>query len=303
MRASLHARGIRYFDAIRRCGSIREAARRLHVSSSAVNRQLLQLEAEVGEPLFERLPRGMQLTPAGEVFARHVINVLQDAERMAGELDSLRGLRRGSVDVIAVEALSSAFLPAVLQEMNRRYPAVRISIRMMESHAAGVAVAAGEADVALAFLRQKIASLRQVAVGRFFAGAIVPPGHPLAVAAHVTGAQLTPFPLVLPGPGLSFFPEIHAAVTRNRRQPEVVLETGSLTLMRELVRRGVGIAVMNRFGIEREVDEGALRFIPVRPGIASDLGAYVRSERSLPPAVDAFTQVVRAEIEAALAAA
>ena len=50
----IHSRALKYFDMIQRCGSIREAARRLHVSSSAVNRQLLQLEGEVGSPLFER---------------------------------------------------------------------------------------------------------------------------------------------------------------------------------------------------------------------------------------------------------
>ncbi|PHP17682.1 LysR family transcriptional regulator, partial [Sphingobium sp. IP1] len=49
-----HAPMVVYFDAIRRAGSIREAARRLNVASSAVNRQLLKLEAELGTPLFER---------------------------------------------------------------------------------------------------------------------------------------------------------------------------------------------------------------------------------------------------------
>jgi DNA-binding transcriptional LysR family regulator len=48
----IHARSLAYFDMIRRCGSIREAARRLHLASSAVNRQLLQLEEEFGTPLF-----------------------------------------------------------------------------------------------------------------------------------------------------------------------------------------------------------------------------------------------------------
>jgi DNA-binding transcriptional LysR family regulator len=76
MTLRLHARALLYFDAIRKAGSIREAARRLHVASSAVNRQLLELEDQIGAPLFERLPAGLQLTAAGEVVARHVIVVL-----------------------------------------------------------------------------------------------------------------------------------------------------------------------------------------------------------------------------------
>ncbi|WP_347614235.1 LysR family transcriptional regulator, partial [Comamonas thiooxydans] len=89
----IHARSIRYFDMIRRCGSIREAARHLHVASSAVNRQLLQLEDEIGSPLFERLSSGLRLTAAGEVFSRHVITVLQDEHRLSTELELLRGVR------------------------------------------------------------------------------------------------------------------------------------------------------------------------------------------------------------------
>src|ERR1700740_1479975 len=118
----LHAPMIVYFDAIRKAGSIREAARRLNVASSAVNRQLLKLEAELGTPLFERLPAGLRLTHAGAPFARHAIEVLQDAERVRSELDSMRGLKTGHVEIVAVEALISELLPNVLSRVREIYP-------------------------------------------------------------------------------------------------------------------------------------------------------------------------------------
>ncbi|MEJ0071623.1 MAG: LysR family transcriptional regulator [Pseudomonadota bacterium] len=61
----IHASAIRYFDAVRRAGSIRAAARQLNVASSAVNRQILNLEAEIGTTLFSRLSAGLKLTAAG----------------------------------------------------------------------------------------------------------------------------------------------------------------------------------------------------------------------------------------------
>jgi DNA-binding transcriptional LysR family regulator len=61
----IHSSAIRYFDAVRRAQSIREAARQLNVASSAVNRQIIKLEEEIGEPLFHRLPSGLVLTPRG----------------------------------------------------------------------------------------------------------------------------------------------------------------------------------------------------------------------------------------------
>ena len=69
-RLRIHSPAIHYFDMVRRCQSIREAARRLNVASSAVNRQILKLESEIGSPLFERLPAGLRLTAAGGLQVR-----------------------------------------------------------------------------------------------------------------------------------------------------------------------------------------------------------------------------------------
>ena len=63
----MHAAVLRYFDQVARLGSIRRAAEALHVASSAVNRQIIKLEAEIGTPLFERLRSGVRLTAAGEL--------------------------------------------------------------------------------------------------------------------------------------------------------------------------------------------------------------------------------------------
>src|ERR1700675_1447540 len=69
-----------YVDAVARYGSIRKAADTLNIASSALNRQILDLEADLGAPLFERLPRGVRVTSAGEaflVYARLVISELK----------------------------------------------------------------------------------------------------------------------------------------------------------------------------------------------------------------------------------
>ena len=108
----LHSNAVVYFDAVRRHGSIREAARQLNMASSAVNRQILKLEQDVGLPLFERLPGGVRLTAAGEAFARHSILVLQDAERFAAEINQLVGVHAGHVAVAAAEGICTSVMPA-----------------------------------------------------------------------------------------------------------------------------------------------------------------------------------------------
>ncbi len=150
-RKPIRYRSISYFDAVRRYGSIREAARKLGVAASAINRQLIQFETDLGMPLFERFANGMKLTAAGEVFARHVLTVLQDARRVADELDSLRGLRRGELSIVTVESLAAAVLPNLLAVMATRHPGVKLTVKSAGSNQIPTIVAAGLADVGLAF--------------------------------------------------------------------------------------------------------------------------------------------------------
>ncbi len=294
--SQLRTRVFRHFDMIRRCGSIREAARHLHLSSSALNRQLLQWEDEIGSPLFDRLPAGLRLTPVGEIVAAHVIHVLHDAARMDGELAALSGLQRGTLEVVSVAALTPAFLPQVLQTMAERYPAVEIRVRTATSSQATSLVVAGDADIALAFVRQKSAELRQLAVGGFALGAVVRADHPIARLSEVGFAECAKHPLMLPNVELSFHADLMALRTALKRRLRIRLETASLDLMKGLAARGLGVAFLNRFGIEQELERGDLVHVPLKPSILCHLGVYVRVDRALPPAIDAFARVAAEQI-------
>lgn len=287
---------LKHFEVIRRCGSIREAARRLHISSSALNRQILQLEGTLGFPLFDRLPGGLRLTPAGEIVARHGTSMLQDEQRMIAELDALRGVRRGSVSIATVESLTSVFIPAVLERMLGRHPNVRMSVRISGSADAAAAVANGDVDVAIAFVRQRSDQIRQLAAGRFRLGAIVPPDHPLAGRKSLTLAECAQHPLVLPSPELSLHDDLRSLMDDQMAARNVVLQTGSFELLRGLAMRGIALAFANRFGIERELDQGLLRHIPIKGVAPYVLGAYIRAERTPPPALDALIRIVAEEL-------
>ncbi|MES2511532.1 MAG: LysR family transcriptional regulator [Pseudomonadota bacterium] len=293
----LHSRSLLHFDVIRRCGSIREAARQLHLSSSALNRQLLELEGELGTPLFERLPAGLKLTPVGEVLSRHVITVLQDAQRMGTELDALKGIRRGTIDVLTVEALTPSFMPAVIETMSLRYPGVRMNVRIGGSREAAEGVMEAQADVAICFMRQRTENLRQVAVGKFHLGAIMPVDHVLARQGQVSFADCAKYPLILPTPEIAIHEEIKPLLLACKEPHNVVLETGSFELMKRMAMKGLGIAFVNRFGIERELDEMTLRHVPLKDPVLFYLGIYVRAERVLTPAIDAFIRIASEEIQ------
>ena len=93
----LHSKLLRYLDEVARSGSIRAAAQRLNVASSAVNKQVLMIEEQLGVKLFERLPRGLRLTAAGELMVAHIRQTMNNYRNVEADIRDLQGLRSGEV--------------------------------------------------------------------------------------------------------------------------------------------------------------------------------------------------------------
>jgi DNA-binding transcriptional LysR family regulator len=294
-------KSVLYFDAVRRHGSVREAARHLGLAASAVNRQVLNLEEELGMKLFERLPGGMSLTAAGEVMARHAIAVLQDERRALSEFDALRGLRRGEISVISAESLNASFLPEVLGIMARRYPAIRSRIHTAGSNQIPGALLRGEADLGIGFSLQRNRELQQLAVGRFRLGAIMRPDHPLAAEAVdgvISFSQCVRHNLILPAPELSIHSLLEAPLQRFEGRLQVAAQVNSLALMKTLALQMNAVAFRSRIGLEEELAGGLLVFLPLaKPGpVVTELGVYLRQGRSLPVALDVFVSICREQL-------
>jgi hypothetical protein len=111
-----------YVDAVARHGSIRKAADALNVASSALNRQILDLEADLGSALFERLPRGVRLTAAGEVFLAYSRQAISELKAVESQVEQLRGLVRGQVSVAAVESVAGELLPSAITQFQAAHP-------------------------------------------------------------------------------------------------------------------------------------------------------------------------------------
>ena len=90
-----HLKSLSYFLAVAQHKSIREAAETVHVTSTALNRHILDLEEELGAPLFERHARGVRLTSAGETYLDYANRAQRDAEAAQSSIDELRGVKRG----------------------------------------------------------------------------------------------------------------------------------------------------------------------------------------------------------------
>jgi len=282
---------------VRRAGAIREAARRLNVASSAVNRQILGLEAEIGHPLFERLSAGLKLTAAGEVVAHHVIGLLRDAERVESELDALQGLRAGHVELLTLEGLCHRIVPDAVAALGARSPRVTVGIGIMPTEEIPDAIVGGDAHLGLAFEVRRRPDLRRLAVAQFALGAVVEPNSPLASRASIVVNDCRDHTVVLPKTNFANRRQLHPVLHQAGMTARARYEAGSIELMKQLVLRGLGIALMTKVGVEAELDAGRLVHVPLRHGrglIQSELCLYTRAAGALPIAAEAFVQHAKA---------
>ena len=291
----IHAPSLQYFDAVRRAGSIREGARQLNVASSAVNRQILKLEAEVGAPLFERLPGGLKLTAAGEVMAHHVTTVVRDLERTASELDAIQGLRVGHVELATLEGVCHRIVPAALEAAHRVHPRLSFGIGILETGRIPAAISEGDVHLGLAFEVRRRAELRQLAMVRLRLGAVVRADSPLAGREAVTLRDCTDQPLILPKMNFANRDQLHPLFFQSRVRDRGQFEAGSVEMMKQLALRGMGVAFMTRVGIETALEQRELLHIPLhhqgRP-VLSELGLYARADSALPMAAEAAAALI-----------
>ncbi len=119
----------------------------------------MDLEDELGAQLFERRPRGVRLTAAGEVFVHYLREQNGDVERMKSQIEDLKGLRRGTVRIACSQALALDFLPREIAEFRKRHPLVSFDVRVLDHEQAMAALAAYEVDLVLVFRPPFLAEL------------------------------------------------------------------------------------------------------------------------------------------------
>jgi DNA-binding transcriptional LysR family regulator len=260
----MHAKVLRYFVEVVRAGSIRKAAEQLHVVPTAVNRQILNLEEELGTPLFERIHNKLRLTPVGEIVLAHARATLREFDTVRGRIDAVRGLRQGEASLATTTGLASSFLPAVALRCRLAHPGLHLKLFDVPNTAVLRAVAEGDADLALAYDVPATAGLRTLYASEWPIGAVVPPGHALTSRATATLADCVGFPLILPAATLSLRTILDGAFGRLAIGVSPVIESSSTALMRALVAQRQGITLLNRLDVEEELRAGKLVFVPLR---------------------------------------
>ena len=267
----MHAAVLRYFEAVAEEGSIRRASERLHISPSAVDRQILKLEDLFGTPLFERRPNGMRLTDAGQLVLRHSRETLHDFARLRGDIDNLRGVVSGEVTITTLDSLTVHFLPETVARFIALHPAVQVRVMASDPVETMHSVAQGHADLGLTFSptrRRGITVLEDMPCPMC---AIMSPDHALAARASVTLDECSAYPLMYQDHSASMQPFFGEEMDAFKRAHKPVAISNTLAVLKRLLLRGLGIAFYTRLGFAEELRNGSLVAVPLEEGRLSAL--------------------------------
>ena len=267
----MHARILRYLTVVAELGTIREAAGRLHVSASAINRQILNLEQLIGEPVFERRRSGLHLTRAGELVLRHCQSTLQDFARMRSEIDARRGRVTGTVQIRTLDSLTVQFLPQSIATFHAENPLVEIDVRSTDPATTIREIARGAADIGIGFHDTDRPGASVVERIRTPLHVLMHPEHPLARESMVTLAQCAGHSLIYQYHSSAVDSILGADVQALRERSSPVVRSNNLNLTKSLILHGIGIALYTAVGFLEEIYEGQIAAVPLDDRRLSEL--------------------------------
>lgn len=283
-----------YLDAVARAGSIRKAAEKLHVASTALNRMILELEEQAGTPLFERLPRGVRLTAAGEVLVHTVRRSLSDLRSAQSQIEQLRGLVRGTVRLGCAESVATDLVPSAIVQHQSQHPGVQFQVVSgVTNHLVQLL---GQDEVELVLVHDPAPSDDLQVISRLHQPlcAMVRPDHPLAGRTSLRLTDCQQYPVALGDRSFGSRRLLDAVMARSRITLRPMIEASTVQLLKEFTRQTGAISFQFEIGTLQEARRGELVSIPLVDAALgrSELVLAVREGRRLPSATLSFVELL-----------
>lgn len=284
---------LRLFLAVVEHGGVRRAAEAIGISQPAVSQAIHALEAEAGLSLLERVGRGVRPTPAGLVLVEHGRRVMAEAIATRDALDALLGLTRGSLALGASTTLGIYVLPDPLGVFHQRYPAIGLSLNVANTRDILDLLRDGRLD--LAFVEGS-ADGDDLDARPFLPDeliAIVPPDGDLATEPTLTAGHLATAPFLMREEGSGTREVVDRALASWGIAANVMMELGHTEAIKNAVAAGLGISILSRLTVAREIADGRLATLPISPGpVTREFLVVQRRSSRLSPAAQAFLGIM-----------
>jgi len=257
-------RQLEIVKAIAETGSFTAAGARLHVSQSAISRQILLLEDEFHERLFVRLGRRVQITAAGEALLQLAHRVFNDIRDTSASITDRQKVLTGTINIVGGMTVCLYVFPPLLKEFRKHHPQVEIKVATGGTQRLMRRVRNGQADLALLTLPVDDPALTSVPVLREELMLVMPAGHPLSSKDSVGVEALVGQPFIIFEQGSNTRRTLDEFFVREQIKPRIVTETENVEIIKSMVASGLGVAIVPFQSVERETRGGSLKVARIR---------------------------------------
>ncbi|MEJ2059779.1 MAG: LysR substrate-binding domain-containing protein [Gammaproteobacteria bacterium] len=261
-------RRLQVFYTVARLLSFTKAAEALHMTQPAVTFQVRQLEEHFNTRLFDRTHNRVSLTDAGRSVFEHAERIFELYAEMENSVREMTGDISGALTMGASTTIAEYMLPSLLGDFKARYPDVNLRLKvsntegivsMVENNIIDLGVV--EAPVTNKHLLVEVCRVDQLV-------AIMPPDHPLADKQQVTVQEVATYPFICREEGSGTREVILERLIDeggDRNALHVCLELGSSEAIKGAVQAGMGVSILSRATIEKELELGILTCVPLDP--------------------------------------
>jgi len=252
------------FRAVAEEGSFTRAAERLHVSQSAISRQVKLLEDELGGTLLHRGARRVALTHPGELLLKMANRVSRDIQEVVSQISETHALTRGTLTLAGGMTVCMYILPRLLKKYRSLHK--KVDLRVVSSSADSLLrmLRAHEVDLALMTLPIVAKDLEVVPVLREEMVVVTAPGHPLPRPRGVEPQELGRFPLILYEAGSNTRKVQDQFLLEEQVPVEVAMETENVEIIKSMVANGLGITLIPYAAIAKDVRHGRFAYARIR---------------------------------------
>jgi DNA-binding transcriptional LysR family regulator len=297
-------RQLEIIRAIADSGSFTAAGEKLHVSQSAISRQIILLEEELGEPVFHRIGRRIRITPAGESLLQLSHRVFQDLQETVSSISDKRESLRGTMRLVGGMTVCLYVFPALLAEVRRIHPHLDLKITVGSAERSIAMLRSGAGDLGMITLPVEATDLISVPVLEEELLLITYPTHALAKKKSIAPADLGEQAFVLFETGSITRQLVENFFTRESIRPEIIMETENVEIIKAMVRHGLGISIIPWQAAAADVRAGHLFCSRIAGhSLVRQTGWLYPKMSRLPRTVSEVVKVfdsVRPELEAAV---
>jgi DNA-binding transcriptional LysR family regulator len=242
--AAVDLRQLEIIRAIADTGSFTAAGEKLRVSQSAISRQVLLLEAELGEAVFHRIGRRIRITPTGESLLQLSHRVFQDLEDTVSAIGDTQESLRGTMRLVGGMTVCLYVFPALLAEVRRTHPNLDLKITVGSADRSIAMLRSGAGDLGLVTLPVEATDLVSEPVLQEELLLITYTAHPLAKKRKILPADLHKQPFILFETGSVTRRLVDEFFTRQGIEPDIVMETENVEIIKAMVHHGLGISII-----------------------------------------------------------